>query len=220
MYDFWGFGDLDIVWGNMEVFYTNELLDKFDVFSTMNDRISGHLTIIRNNEKYRKFCFQIPDWENKLTDDKHYALDESDFSNIVFPALKNIRKFYGNIIMRIFDWKTAWEIYYTVFPFIHIILKTKNRKLYFKEQHTTPIWNPDGRLYKYESDCWFYKDGKITNSKHKKEYMYLHFLFMKKNSFKENYYWKDDFYSIPENYNFEDGLTINKHGIFPFVDTP
>lgn len=46
-YDFWGFGDIDLIYGDIRSFITNEILQKYDVISGW-----GHFTLYRNN----KFC--------------------------------------------------------------------------------------------------------------------------------------------------------------------
>lgn len=46
-YDFWGFGDIDLIYGDMRRFITEDVLEKYDVISGW-----GHLTLYRNN----KFC--------------------------------------------------------------------------------------------------------------------------------------------------------------------
>ena len=212
-YEFWGFGDVDVIWGNISNFYTKELLEKYDVFSTHNDRLSGHLAILRNSEKYTDLCFHISDWKKKLISNENYALDEADFSRILFPESKIIGKFYRQIMMRFLDWRTAWTIYYSIFPFIHWILRFRKRKLYFKEQHTTPILAPDGKLYKYESDTWYYKAGNVSNDRVRKEYIYLHFMIYKKNSFRDDYFWKENFYKIESEYDYSKGVVISTSGI-------
>lgn len=211
-YDFWGFADIDIVFGDINSFYPNDLLEKYDVFSTHADRLSGHFCFFRNNEYFRNLCFQITKWEEKLSDETNYALDESDYSRLIFPESKFIGKFYRQIMMRIFNWKQAWEIYYSIFPVIQKILRFKKRKLYFKEQHTTPILASDNRMYKYESENWFYKDGKIYNDKIKFNYIYLHFMVFKKNNFRKDYFWKDNYYKLSKNHDFSIGVKISKTG--------
>ncbi len=50
-YDFWGFCDLDVVWGDLNKFITEEMLNKYDKIYTV-----GHLTLFRNNyENNRRF---------------------------------------------------------------------------------------------------------------------------------------------------------------------
>lgn len=52
-YDFWGYGDIDLCYGNLSHFLNDKLLSKYDVFSTHANRLSGHFALIRNNEKNR-----------------------------------------------------------------------------------------------------------------------------------------------------------------------
>ncbi|WP_099467026.1 DUF6625 family protein [Konateibacter massiliensis] len=56
-YDFWGFCDLDVVWGKLNNFITEEILKKYDKIYTV-----GHLTLFRNNyENNRRFMSKYKD---------------------------------------------------------------------------------------------------------------------------------------------------------------
>lgn len=48
-YDFWGYCDTDLVWGDMRNFLTDEILNKYDKIGAR-----GHCCIIRNTDKMRK----------------------------------------------------------------------------------------------------------------------------------------------------------------------
>lgn len=211
-YDFWGFGDIDVVWGDIRSFYSEELLNKFDIFSTHNDRISGHLCLIRNTDKYINLCLEIKNWPAKLCSQEYCRLDETEFTKCIFRQAIIIQKLYTKVLMNILGWRIAWEIYYSIFPILHVLLRTRQKKLYFKEQHSTPILSPDGILYRLESDTWYYIDGKIKNNRTELEYIYLHFMVFKKNNIRQEYYWTGDFYQV-KNEDFEKGIIINKKGI-------
>lgn len=47
-YDFWGYCDVDLIWGNLSEFYSDEILEKYDKISD-----AGHFTLYKNNEKMR-----------------------------------------------------------------------------------------------------------------------------------------------------------------------
>ena len=51
-FDFWGFGDLDLVYGDIRHFITDEILKKYDIISGW-----GHFTLYRNNNECN-FFFQ------------------------------------------------------------------------------------------------------------------------------------------------------------------
>jgi len=70
-FDFWGWGDLDLIWGNIRDFYTEHLLQQYDIISTHADRLSGHLTLIRNNKYYRNIAFKIRNWKTFLSSDRN-----------------------------------------------------------------------------------------------------------------------------------------------------
>jgi hypothetical protein len=213
-YEFWGFCDVDLVFGKLDEFIPENLND-YDVFSTHNDRISGHFCLIRNSEKWVSRCFEMDDWKIKLAENLFLGLDELDYSLLIFPEAKLIGKFYGRFMMRYMGWKAAWETYYTIFPLIHKILNFRNRRLLFKEQHTTPILAADGRLYRKESDSWLYQDGEVINLRHQTKLMYLHFMVFKKNFYSGGQYWHSDYYHVPVNFPFDDGILIDKSGFNP-----
>ena len=212
-YDFWGFGDVDVIWGDIRGFYKDDLLEKFDVFSTHADRLSGHLAILRNNQNLRETCFKIENWKDQLEHEENFGLDEVDFSTLIYPLSKYIRKFYGRIIVPFLGWRNGWVLYYSLMPFINTIFRIKSKRLFFKEQHTTPILSDDGLSSEHDASNWYYKDGKITNDKTNMRYIYLHFMVYKKNRFRTYYYWKDKFYFLPESFEFSKGVLISKNGI-------
>ncbi len=213
-YKFWGFADIDTIWGNLRKFIPHNFEKEYDVFSTHNDRISGHFALFRNNRFFRELAFKIKNWQVKLKDEKNWALDELDLSIILFPPARYIIKFYGRIWHRYLDWVFAWETYYKNFHLIHKLFCFKKKRLFFKEQHATPFFNTDGRLYEYEADTWYYKNGKITNNRTEKEYMYLHFMAYKKNTFRKEYYWDKNYYHLPNDYDYNFGVEVNKKGFF------
>lgn len=45
-YDYWAFGDIDLIYGNIRRFFTNEILDRYTYISGF-----GHLTLVRNTDE-------------------------------------------------------------------------------------------------------------------------------------------------------------------------
>jgi len=212
-YDFWGFGDVDLIWGRISKFYTDDLLGKYNVFSTHADRLSGHLSLFRNNEKYRNLCMTIQNWKSKLANPEYVGMDEVELSQIIYPESKYIIKVYSKIIRKLFNWRDAWVIYYHIMPWINSLVMFKYRKLYFVEQHTTPILYPDGLTFKHDSATWHYDKYSILNAKTMEEYIYVHFMIYKKNSFRNDHFWTNDkdIYRI-DNFNIENKIIIDKSG--------
>lgn len=198
-YDFWGFGDVDLVLGDIKKFYSDALLEKHDVLSTHADHISGHFTILRNTEKYRNICFNIKDWKDILESEKIHGLDEGDFTYVLFPALKYIQ-YIRRIIRKTTNWKGEHKFYANLIFGLRYFFHYK-KELYFKEQYTTPYLYDSEIHAKNNETEWIYKDGKIYNEKTKKEHIYFHFMFYKKNLFSEVYCWERDFYHLSDKYD-------------------
>lgn len=75
-YDFWGYCDVDLIWGHLSNFYTDEILGKYDKISD-----AGHFTLYRNNEKmrtaYRTLQFaNCLDYKEVYTNPENFAFDE------------------------------------------------------------------------------------------------------------------------------------------------
>lgn len=212
-YDFWGFADVDLIWGDISEFYTSEILEKYDVLSTHADRISGHFSIFRNTKYYRELAFRIKNWDRKLISAEFRTLDEVDFSNLIFYESLFVRKFYSKVIRKLFNWRDAWVIYYSIIcPLINHMLLLRQRKKMFVERHTTPILSDDGKSFKYDTDRWYYKGGKMINSKTEKSTMYVHFMIYKKNKFRKSFFWDKNFYNLPLDYDGSYDVIISKDG--------
>lgn len=73
-YDFWGHCDIDLIWGDMEYFITNELLQSYDKIFNW-----GHLSLYRNNDLMNtafKLKGGICSYREVFKNDENYAFDE------------------------------------------------------------------------------------------------------------------------------------------------
>ena len=78
-YDFWGHGDIDMVYGNIRNFMTNEILNLYDIISSRNDITTGTFLLYRNNIKMNTLFMQSRDYKQVYTDAEHYCFDECNF---------------------------------------------------------------------------------------------------------------------------------------------
>jgi len=76
-YDFWAWADLDIIFGNMRAFLTEETLRRYDVYTTRAKWTTGHFTLFRNNESCRALFRHSPDYQKIFTAEKYTAFEES-----------------------------------------------------------------------------------------------------------------------------------------------
>lgn len=83
-YDFWGHGDLDIIFGDIRKFMTEEVLEVHDLIAVRDDYLTGYFLLFRNNSKMNFLFTESSDYQKVLSDEKHYCFDETNFSFIDF----------------------------------------------------------------------------------------------------------------------------------------
>ena len=97
-YDFWGQTDLDIVFGDVRGFMTDELLQSHDVISCRHDYTAGYFTLYRNNEYCNLLFTKSNAYQTVFSSPESYWFDECglftgkvdlNHSNAV---LKSVRK--------------------------------------------------------------------------------------------------------------------------------
>lgn len=91
-YDFWAFGDIDVIYGNIRNFITTDLLENYDLISVRPDWIPGCFLLFRNNEKMNKLYTFSKDYQKVLTSDIHYCFDETNFAHDAFTEGKSYQE--------------------------------------------------------------------------------------------------------------------------------
>jgi hypothetical protein len=150
-YDYWGYGDLDVIYGDIRHFYTPDVL-VHDVISPHKHVVAGHFVLLRNTSRLITAFQQIPRWKAHLSSARHKSFDEQIFSRLFLP----IRG------------KRAWRRLVT--PYLG--------GGYFREQFSTSIprrplewidgsWNFPRR--------WFWDRGHLTTDRSgEREFLYVH----------------------------------------------
>jgi hypothetical protein len=159
-YDFWAFGDIDLVWGNLRSYFTNDRLAHKDIFSTHSRRVSGHCCLIRNTKRMREAFHSMPKWKQLFADPEHRAVDECAFSRL-FIRHKNWPQWLSNFASQ---------------------FNTLRRNAELVEAFSTPNarvpWI-DGSTHFPRR--WFWQNGRLTNDiDGDREFPYFHFLVWKK----------------------------------------
>lgn len=78
-YDFWGHGDIDIIFGNIRSFITDDLLTNYDLIAVRHDFLTGYFLLFRNNEKMKMLFKHSKDYEKVLSSERHCCFDETNF---------------------------------------------------------------------------------------------------------------------------------------------
>nr|MBA3900374.1 hypothetical protein [Bacteroidota bacterium] len=205
----YGWADMDILFGDIHSFYTDEILSKYSVFSTRAEKVSGHLALFKNCTKNQNIYKKIYRWKEALQNKDFVGIDEHGITNAYTLTIfdKINQKFKINFTNKATDFLSNW----------------KKAPLFFKEQYTTPfIKKPwlDGTQFGKQPNEWFYKDGKITNNRDVgRNFIYLHFM-----NFKSSL-WRNDGTKAPWESkrkvcfacteDMKKGIVINLNGIYP-----
>jgi hypothetical protein len=84
-YDFWGYCDNDLIFGNLSKYLDHKILTNYDVISFYKGFLSGPLCLYKNNKKTRALFLYGGVFKNIfLASDKHYGFDE----NIEYQSFK------------------------------------------------------------------------------------------------------------------------------------
>ena len=158
-YDFWGFGDIDLVYGDLRSYFTTERLHFFDLLSTHERRVSGHLCLLRCSKKMLELFMSVPEWETRLAAREHNCFDESAFSKL-FIKHKN--------------WPALLRLCAGLF-------NPLRRRSEFVEAFSTP----NGHVYWHNKSFnfpsrWIWRNGHLFNDQDgEREFPYFHFMVWK-----------------------------------------
>ncbi len=199
-YDFWGFADIDLIFGDLSIIINEQKLTDYDFITTHTNRVAGHLALVRSKSSFTTSCLNIPDWKNKLQCQEHISVDEDDWALLLYPQLKWISRFYRHICRRLhIPMKYCYE------GIVNKVFCNKYTRRSFYEYGTTPL-PQNGQKWLFNPN-----EGTMTNPSGK-EIPYLHFLFFKKNRYKKtDVYWKDDYVKVSAPYT--SVITITNEGI-------
>ena len=100
-YDFWGFCDVDIIWGAIRDFVSDDILSNYDIISSRKEAISGHFTLFSNNAQLNEFYRTIPKYETILQE-KNYMWGEEQLLTNHVKAMQQSSDF-----PRVY-WETYW----------------------------------------------------------------------------------------------------------------
>lgn len=62
-YDFWGICDMDIIWGDIRKFMTEDILNTYDIISSRKEAISGHFNLFRNTAQINSLYKSLPNYK-------------------------------------------------------------------------------------------------------------------------------------------------------------
>lgn len=82
-YDFWGICDMDIVWGDIRKFITEDILNGYDIISSRRENISGHFNLFRNTDQINSLYKNLPNYKALFEVPEFKWTDEVVLSNYI-----------------------------------------------------------------------------------------------------------------------------------------
>ena len=163
-FDFWGYGDLDVIYGKLSDFINDNIFDEYDKIYTC-----GHLSFVRNTENcnniYKLNTANSNDYVKVFTNENSFIFDE--YRGINEKLLKDDFKVYNeyqfadiDVIykrFRVADKKTI-NLCFPFYPFKNKLPRNYDYQVFVWEQ---------GRTYHIYKDS----DGEIN----KRELSYVHY---------------------------------------------
>lgn len=149
-YDFWGYCDVDLVWGNMRKFLTDDILNKYERIG-----YQGHCLLYKNdkivNTRYRSIIDGVTNYRTVFTDPGEFCFDENGMDDI-----------YNELAIPYYqETNFAHLNKYDYGFFLGHLPKSED----YKNKHQVFTWNEGTLLRKYVNQ------GKIETE----EFMYIHF---------------------------------------------
>jgi hypothetical protein len=83
-FDFWGHCDIDIIFGDIREFITDELLSNYELISVRHDWLSGCFLLYKNIPKLNNLFLHSKDYKMVFTSYHHYCFDETNFAHDAF----------------------------------------------------------------------------------------------------------------------------------------
>jgi hypothetical protein len=75
-YDYWGQSDLDLIYGDIRGFLTDEILNSYDFLSMRHDYTTGCFSLYRNNEKMNRLFMKSKDYKSVFSNYESCCFDE------------------------------------------------------------------------------------------------------------------------------------------------
>lgn len=79
-YDFWGHCDIDIIFGNIRTFMTDDILTKYDVISARHDYLTGSFALYRNGLFNNCLFKESKDYKRIYTASQNFCFDETNYA--------------------------------------------------------------------------------------------------------------------------------------------
>lgn len=146
-YDFWGHGDIDMVYGNIRSFITSDILNKYDLINAHKNFITGTFCLYRNNDLMINLFMESRDYQRVFSYPEYLGFDECDF---LFDELEKPD-------VTIFDFPNHTSM-------THVVRKAQAEgritplfeSYFYRTMHNKIRWDSGHIIYSNKKECLFY----------------------------------------------------------------
>jgi len=139
--DFWGYCDVDVIFGNIRAFMTGELLGEYDIISARHDYLTGCFALYRNHPEMRELFKQSKDYRKVFTDPRNFFFDETNFAfeafekGLHYSQIRTDVESMTHVVQRLQEENKlkAWFEFQIVEGFAGNMLWNKGQLIYRKE---------------------------------------------------------------------------------------
>ncbi|MDB5136128.1 MAG: hypothetical protein JWP37_2731 [Mucilaginibacter sp.] len=147
-YDFWGHTDLDVIFGNIREFMTDELLEAHDLISVRPDWLTGCFLLYKNVPKTNLLFTHSKDYKKVFSSDNHYCFDETNFAHDAFSEGRSYQEIDTEIESMMHVVKKMEAANY-IKPFFDLFiieglpgkLKWKNGRMYYRGKYEILLYH-------------------------------------------------------------------------------
>lgn len=194
-YSFWGYCDIDVIFGKISGFFSHKLFERFDIISTYQGFLSGPFCLFRNKKEINNLFQKHPNYISVFQNPEHVGFDENIIKKIntgysikkivtfiwfCFASIFNLR--FNYFSLEEFRYQFQW--YYKriavkrqdmvdMTDLVHNETKNGKIKVLFKELLVSD------QLYKrIHKQNWqlLWKNGKLKDLTSKKKLFGFHFI--------------------------------------------
>ena len=197
-FDFWGYCDIDLIFGNIKEFITDEILEKYDVISSYLGFFSGPFCLIKNRTYTNLLYKKIENFKQVLQSSDYIGLDENifrkdrkgiSFDKIIIAFLFLPQYFFSKPTNYFalketryqFQWfykklKTTSEKIIDISEAIYYFTKKKKIKSYFKE-----LLISDKHYERIQKNDWklIWENGELIEDISNQKLLGFHFIGVK-----------------------------------------
>lgn len=138
-YDFWGMADIDIIYGDIRAFMTEELLNEFDVISSRDEYITASFCLFNNTEFINNLFRQSKGYEMVFSQSNYIGFDECSYLHYPLQNGRSIFDFPNNIQNMTYvvkklevEGKLKASFEFRILEFCTGKIKWENGKIYYK----------------------------------------------------------------------------------------